>query len=99
MRQFGKVDLNQFEIVQTLRDAGCCVQILSMVGGGCPDILVSRGGEMILCELKSEKGKLNDEQKEWHAKWKAPVVIARTVDDALKAMNAMVRRGMKGGTR
>ena len=32
MRKYGRVDLNQFEIVQGLRDTGHSVQILSAVG-------------------------------------------------------------------
>lgn len=95
MRKYGKVDLEQPTIVQTLRDAGCAVQILSMVGGGCPDILVSRGGEMLLVELKSKGGTLTEDQVKWHPKWKAPILIALTADDVLDAMNKAIRRCRK----
>jgi Holliday junction resolvase len=47
-----KVDVNQAEIVKTLRQAGADVHILSMVGKGMPDLMVCFNGETILMEVK-----------------------------------------------
>lgn len=97
--KYGKADLVQHKIVQALRQTGCSVAILTAVGGGFPDLLVARSGEMILCEVKTgEYGKLNEEQEAWRAKWKAPVHVVRTVDDALEAINDAVskRKGDSG---
>lgn len=91
--RYGKADLVQHEIVQALRASGCAVEIITVLGYGCPDLLVSRSGAMALMECKSGKNaKLRAEQKAWHEKWKAPVYVVRTVDEALKAMDDAVRK-------
>ena len=91
--RYGNPDLVQFEIVQALRASGCEAEILTVIGGGFPDLLVSRSGAMALMEAKSGRNaKLRDMQKKWHEKWKAPVYIVRTIDEALDAMSNAVRK-------
>ncbi len=91
--RYGNPDLVQHEIVQALRQSGCSVAILTAVGGGFPDILAARSGASALIEIKADKGTLSDDQKDWHEKWKAPVYVVRTVDEALAAMSKAVRKG------
>ncbi len=91
--KYGHADLVQHEIVQALRASGCAVEIITILGYGCPDLLVSRSGAMALMEVKTGKNaKLRALQEEWHAKWKAPVYVVRTIDEALDAMNDAVSK-------
>lgn len=89
MKHRAKYDGNHRAIVQALRDVGCTVLNLAMVGGGAPDILVARGGKMWLLELKNPEGrdKVSPNQAEWHARWRGPkVVVCRSVEEALAAV-------------
>jgi len=83
MRLKAKVDSNQNEIVQALRDYGCSVQSLAQIGKGCPDLLCAYRGKMFLMELKVDKGKLTLDQDTWHSRWKATVHIVRSADEAV----------------
>jgi hypothetical protein len=90
-----RVDSNQADIVQALRQAGYTVQDLSAVGGGVPDLLVSgidretgRPANWVL-ETKTSVGKLNSRQRNWHARWPGPKAVVRTIDEALKAVGAI----------
>jgi len=85
-----RTDDNQLEIVKALRSVGAEVCDLSRVGFGCPDLLVSFCGRMTLIEVKSRKGKLNDYQKRFHEKWKAPIHVAKTKDEALTAIGVIL---------
>lgn len=79
-----QVDGNQSIIVETLRKAGYAVLHLHAVGRGCPDLLVSKGQDMWLVEVKLPKGKLNDRQVEFHSKWHGkPIVIVHSPEEAL----------------
>lgn len=89
MRRAAKVDINQTEIVQALRDyPGVTVQMLHAVGMGCPDILVGHKGRNFLLEIKSEwarKGaELTDMQQRWHDQWQGQRAVIRSIDDALE---------------
>lgn len=86
MRQRSKVDLTQPAIVKALRQIGASVQVLSMVGGGCPDLVVGYHGTCIMLETKTGKGKLNETQKAWHAKWAGAVAVVRTPEEAQVAV-------------
>ena len=91
MRKHGKIDANQAEIVAVLRRCGFSVQSLASVGNGCPDLLVGRGLENFLLEVKDgnqppSKHRLTDEEKEWHAGWRGQVTTVHSVDEALSKM-------------
>jgi hypothetical protein len=87
MRRAGKVDLTQRAIVKALRDIGASVQLLSAVGGGCPDLAVGWHGRTYLLECKTGKEGLRTEaQKSWHAKWSGHVAIVRTPEEAQVAV-------------
>jgi Holliday junction resolvase len=92
MRRKAKVDANQNEIVQALRQAHCQVLSLATLGSGVPDVLVCRHLQFHLLEIKMPKSRnrLSDEQKEFHSIW--PVKIVTSVDEALAAVGAV-----KGG--
>ena len=81
-----RVDTNQREIVSALRAVGCSVQLLHEAGRGVPDILVGFRRTNHLLEIKSEHGKLNPRQCEWHESWRGTVCVVTTPDEALKAV-------------
>jgi hypothetical protein len=86
-----KVDLNQMEIVATLRKIGATVQSLATVGNGCPDLLVGFQGINYLMEVKDgdkvpSAQKLTPDQVKWHIEWCGEVHIVRSVDDAFQIL-------------
>ena len=94
------VDANSNEIVSALHDAHMTVAHLDMVGGGVPDKVV--GGIMPcpcgsgrkvrlnkLVELKTPTGKLRKAQVDFHHWWKGEIVVARSIDDALRIVGVL----------
>ena len=86
-----KVDVNQAEIVKTLRQAGADVHILSMVGKGMPDLMVCFNGETILMEIKRDaKAKFTAEQLKFIANWKGgPLSRVDSPEAALRAIGLL----------
>lgn len=81
-----RLDTTHHDIVDTLLAHGYRCQSLAQVGMGCPDALVSKGGQMWLLEFKSKGGKLTDFQKRWIETWDAPVHVVTTPEEALEAV-------------
>ena len=85
-----RVDKNHAEIVRGLRQAGLIVHDTSRLGGGFPDLVVLREGHAILLEVKTAKGKLTKDEKEFFDTWQGgPVYIVRSVEEALQIMGLM----------
>lgn len=87
-----RIDGNQNEIVKQLRDCGASVLILSMVGKGCPDILVGLNGKNVLMEIKDGKKppsgqKLTEHEQVFFDLWKGQVAVVKSLDDALALIN------------
>lgn len=83
-------DGNQAEIVKTLRKLGYRVRSLQNVGGGMPDLLVCRRGQLELIEVKAGKGKLRQSQIEFQAEgW--PVRVVRSVEDLFEPVTEVSR--------
>jgi len=89
-----RTDANQAEIVKTLREAGADVYILSMVGKGLPDILVTYGGETILMEIKRDaKAKFTAEQLKFIANWKGgPLSRVDSPESALRVIGLIEKK-------
>ena len=98
-RWAARTDKTHKSIVDALRAVGCSVVSLAGVGKGVPDILAGRNGVTWLIEIKrpagpkggtSEKGqRLNEAQEKWRDAWRGgPVHVARTPDEALRAVGA-----------
>lgn len=93
MRLKSRVDENQPTIVKALRRAGCSVQILSAVGEGCPDLLVTRPyypHHTMLMEIKDGKKppsarELTPAQIKFHREWKGVIHVVTSEDEALEA--------------
>lgn len=85
-----KIDRNQPEIVQALREDGCFVQSLASVGRGCVDLLVAKSNMWFCLEIKDSAKppsarKLTADQEVWHAtagKY-APVYVVESIEQAL----------------
>jgi Holliday junction resolvase len=93
VRRAARVDANHAEIVRALRSVGCSVLDLSRVGSGCPDLLVGwKGRQMVLMEVKVDKGELNAEQVTFADAWRGiePVVV-RSVKEALDVVQPQKR--------
>ena len=94
MRQRGRIDANQREIVAALRAVGCSVESLAQLGGGVPDLLVGRGGVNYLLEVKDglkppSRRVLTDDEAGWHRNWRGGVVVVKSVSDALRAVGVV----------
>lgn len=86
MRRARRVDGNQGVIVKALRAAGRFVEILSDVGRGVPDLLVSWSGQCALLEVKMPGAVLTPAEADWHLRWKGPpVAVVRSPQEALEA--------------
>lgn len=91
-----KSDANQAEIVATLRACGAFVFDLHGVGRGCPDLLCCHHGQWMLIECKDKDGRLTPEQVIFvgeAGRCRGKVYVVRSTDDAVDALNEVVRRG------
>lgn len=94
MRYAAKVDANQPEITEALRSAGCDIILLHAIGGGVPDMLVAAPfypHTLKLLEVKNgalppSARKLTPDQEAFHSKWKGPIYVVKSVDEALDVM-------------
>lgn len=82
MRRAAKVDETQSEIVAALRKADIAVQLLTAVGGGCPDAVLGFGGVNVLAEFKTAKRDVNEAQRKFINRWPGPVIVVRTPEEA-----------------
>jgi hypothetical protein len=89
MRRAARVDANQAEIVQALRQVGAFVFDCSRVGSGFPDLFVGFRGQAYLLECKSAGGKLTPAEREFLALCPVPVHVVYGTDDALRAIGAL----------
>lgn len=96
MRTAAKVDSNQSEIVEALRQVGAQVQPLHTVGKGCPDLLVAYRGQWYTGEIKDgakvpSARKLTPDEQDWHSRFGevAPVHVWESIEDALRDIGAI----------
>lgn len=86
-----RVDGNQSEIVDALRQIGASVATCHAVGQGFPDICVGWQGHTFLLEIKDSTKPKSDQnltpsQVKWHAEWRGHVAVVRGVKEALEAI-------------
>lgn len=86
-RQIARVDNNQTEIVEKLRDAGASILHLHTLGRGSPDILIGFRNVNLLVEIKMPDGKLTDDERKFFDGWRGQVTVVRTVEDALRLLD------------
>ena len=80
-------DENEAVIVAALRKAGASVTLLSATN--IPDLAVGYRGVNFFLEVKTEKGKLKEGQKNWASHWRGQHAVVRTVDQALQVIGAI----------
>lgn len=86
-RLAARTDGNHTPIVKGLRQAGVIVHDTSRLGDGFPDIACLVQGRVYLLEIKTAKGKLTRDEREFFDAWAGgPVYIVRSVEDALEIM-------------
>lgn len=83
MRKRARVDTNQREIVEALRAVGWKVTSAASLGGGFPDLVIARGHDVKLVEVKHAKGTLTADQQRFIVREGWPVTIVRSIDEAL----------------
>jgi hypothetical protein len=83
-RRIHRADLNQREIIQGLRECGCTVVSLTIVGGGVPDLLVGWRGQNHLLEVKQPGEMPRQTQMDWFGSWRGKAAVVRSVDEALR---------------
>jgi len=84
MRRAAKIDANQHEIVQALKQVGWKVKSAASLGRGFPDLVIARGHSVQLVEVKRLKGSLTADQQRFIIRDGWPVRIIRTVEEALE---------------
>jgi Holliday junction resolvase len=88
MRRANRIDANQNDIVDALREAGAVVRIISQ-GDGIPDLLVGYNGYTILMEVKDgdkvpSKRKLTEAEQKFFDEWEGGLlVIVNNVEEAI----------------
>lgn len=95
-----RVDTNQKEIVEALRELGVSVQILSDVGKGCPDLVVGFRGRNYLLEIKDGKRppsqqKLTEHEERFFDNWRGQVDIVKSVQQAIDFICSKNRKILK----
>lgn len=86
-----RVDANQGEVVGAFERMGCSVVILSAVGVGVPDLLVSVHRVSVLVEVKTVEGSLDPSQVRFHRESKAWIEVVRDLDDVIRLVRDMRR--------
>ena len=100
-RLASRVDANQPAICRFLKQhPGVAYAVTSGLGKGFPDLVVSYRGVNDLWELKDGEKclsaqKLTPAEFEFHEKWKGPIAIIRSVDEARERLY-WIERGVFG---
>jgi hypothetical protein len=89
-----RVDGNHAVIKKAFEQCGCSVVDLSRVGGGVADLLVAIPHFNMLVEVKPvgvgiRKDKRGEKQRAFHAEWKGPKAVVRTVQEAAELVGKM----------
>jgi hypothetical protein len=92
-----KVDANQPFMVATFRALGCSVWITSEIGRGAPDLVIRKGGQVRLIELKDgakppSARKLTPDEQEFQAEWSPVYVVIETQEQAHQLVADMMLR-------
>ena len=90
MRTAAKRDRNEPEIVGALLSLG--VQVKKLSQEGIPDLLLAYRGRNYLAEVKDGDKKLTPAQVDFHALWRGPIVLLRSIDDVHNWVTLLSRK-------
>lgn len=90
-----KRDKSHVQIQRELRQRGFSVVDLSSVGGGVPDLLVSKGVVTVLVEIKEPEGSIYLDQLCFAAEWKGYIAFAQTVEECIAIMQNPAEKCLK----
>lgn len=80
-----RTDGNHAAIVNTLKAAGWCVASTARMGGGFPDLMAYKPGKgWRAIEVKTDRGTLTPDQREFHELFPGGVVVIRTIEEAAR---------------
>ena len=82
-----RVDANQREIVEALRQIGASVWITSSLGGGFPDLVAGWKGRTYLLEVKVSPVKLTTDEEGFQLAWRGQVAIVTNVEEAMEVIS------------
>lgn len=88
MRLKSRVDKNQPEILNHLKNLGIKYRALHFVGKGFPDLIVGFRGKNYLFEIKSKNGEKTKKEEEFFSSWDGQVKEVRHIDEILKEIGA-----------
>jgi Holliday junction resolvase len=91
VRQAARVDGNHAEVVDFLRGKKCSVRSLAAVGKGMPDLLVGYMGMNWIFEVKTDKGKLTEDQEDFFYSWNGQATVVRSGQEAWNVIEATLR--------
>lgn len=81
MRKRAKVDSNQAQVVEAFKALGWRVQSTATIGAGFPDLVVQRGHDTRLVEVKQPKGTLTEDQRRFMETGGWIVHVVRSIAD------------------
>ncbi len=90
-RNISRVDNTQHGCVLVAKGIGAFCVDLHQMGKGIPDYAILYRGNTYWVEFKSEKGKLEEDQKTWHAKAEAAGIAVHVIRNP-NEMLAMLTR-------
>ena len=85
-----KPDANHTDIIVALETIGCSVYDAYRVGT-IPDLIVGYRGCTMLVEVKTETGKLEKSQIQWHETWNGHSCVVRSPMEAIEAVTLHVK--------
>ena len=95
-----KRDSIHAQVADAFRKIGLSVYDAAHAGNGFPDLVVGACGSTYLVELKTGKAPLRPNQLAFAASWRgSPVVVLRSVTEAIDWAVSMRRKGIHDGRR
>lgn len=82
--RIARVDKNQGEIVNAFRTLGYSVHFTHALGRGFPDIVVGKNNKTALIEIKTAKGKLTEQEKQFFDTFKGKATVIRSIEDVVQ---------------
>lgn len=92
-----RIDTNQTEIVDGLRQLGYSVAITSALGDGFPDLVVARNKINIMLEVKNgflppSHRRLTAEEAIFKENWKGQLDMVNSLDEAIVICNSIIAK-------